>query len=267
MLKRALYTAGALFSPLVFFSILFVSILRTIGFYDFGNPNSTLADLIFNIYGGLSWDQIPISPREITSWLIILFPALFGLATNFPNELSSRIHLSLHRYKSETHWWLIQVLGVIFFVFAVMLTYTLVTLAIGFLAGMRGLTQFLPDADGFLYPSPIAWLLPVLAAGLQMLQFSLIFAVSFLFFRDSRISVFLYITPIILDLMAHSNEEIASSVNGFVNWGMAKRYTLYYSFGISAAKGIQNLLYSIAFFALLGILFAKTAKPAARKNK
>lgn len=270
MLKHGWYVAKALFSPLVLGTILFVGALRTLGYYDFGSPNHSLEEMLYHIYGGLGWDQLSFStdsPREIASWLMIFMPSLLGLAVYLPQEMGSRIYMALHRYKSESHWWAVQTLGAALFIGLVMAAYALTTLGLGLLGGMKGISMMIPDADGFLTPSVWIGLLPLLACGLQMFQFALIFTVSFLLFRDSRVSVFLYIAPMVLGIMAYSNEEVAASVHGFVNWGMARRYNLFYPFGMTPGEALEKLLIFIAVLALVGILAARWARPAARKNR
>ncbi|NLB89962.1 MAG: hypothetical protein GX786_01910 [Clostridiales bacterium] len=265
MIRCSFAVAKALYSPLVFFTALFIGVIRTLSSYAFADTGLSLATLVFSLYGGLNWDFI-LTLNEIAAWILLMIPVLLGLNAYFSLAFGSHLLLCFHRYKSPYRWWAVQTLGMVFFVLAVVITYFLITLVLGLCSGMRSLTAFLPDKEGFLQPSQLLWLLPLAGTALQILLCSFFYSLSFLLFRREKLSIFLYLFPMILGLMAYSNDEIPASLHGFVNWGMAKRYTLFSSFGIPFQEGLSKLLLSIFLLALLGIFAAKAAKPTARKS-
>ena len=123
------------------------------------------------------------------------------------------------------------------------------------------------DSEGFIVAHSSLWLIALLGMGLQMLQYTLLFANLFLLFRDYRLAIIGYISPIVIGLLKYSNDEIEDSVYGFINWGMVKRYTYFSSYGVNPLEGMKKILLSILVLALVGILLVNIAKPAARTNR
>ena len=109
----------------------------------------SVGDLLMQVFGGIPWFDPIVSFEQIGYWLLVLLPSMMGVAINLERELSRTMLLSIHRYPSDTQWWLSKCLACDVYVMLNTTVMFLTVMIIGLCTGSIGLGIRMTDADGF----------------------------------------------------------------------------------------------------------------------
>lgn len=264
-MRKVFYSARTMLSPLALVSLVLVTLFRTVTSYPFQSCGS-LADLMLTLYGGVDWDMF-ITFRRIAYWVMFLLPYLFGIVQHFTYVFNRNLRLTLYRFGSKTSWWANEMIALTLYVLMLTVLSVLVSLCAGYCAGLRGLHMYVADASGFYALSNTRWLLAPFMAALNALLFSYLYAITYLCWRDTRISTFIYIVPTILLLLRYSNDERTDRLSSVLNWSMVQRYPLLAQNGLPEIQAIARFLLTILIVLIIGMLLSKCINPMNQQTK
>lgn len=109
----------------------------------------SVGDLLMRVFGGIPWWDPTVSFEQIGYWLMVLLPSMMGVAINLERELSRTMLLSIHRYPSDTQWWLSKYLACDIYVMINAMVMFLSVIVFGLCTGSVGMGIVMEDADGF----------------------------------------------------------------------------------------------------------------------
>ncbi len=264
-MRKILYTVQTMLSPLTLASLLIVTTLRTVTSYPFREGGS-LAELMLVLYGGVEWNMF-ITFRQIAYWIMFLLPYLFGIVQHFTDALQNHLRLTLYRSGSKAAWWTGEMIALTLYVLVLTVLAVLISLCVGYGAGMRGLEMYLTDATGLFVVSTTRWLLAPAMAALNALLFSYLYATTFLLWRDTRISTFVYIVPTIIYLLRYSNEERIERLSCIINWSMVQRYALLAANGLSEMQAIARFALTVLIVFIIAMTAVRCINPFRQQMK
>ncbi|MBR5960456.1 MAG: hypothetical protein IKZ98_05630 [Clostridia bacterium] len=258
-MRRILFSVKAMLSPLSIISVCIVAILRTVTSYPFLS-NESLADLSLALYGGVQWDMF-MSFHSIAYWIMFLLPYLFGIVKHLSLTLHKNLNLTLYRFGNRTSWWLNEMISITIYVIILTIISLLISFLTGYIAGLRGLQMYLIDTTGFYHISTTRWLLAPFMACLNVLLLTWLYAITYLLWRDTRISTFIYIVPTIVLLLQYSNEEREDHLSSLLNWSMVQRYPLLAENGMPEIQLVSYFLLTLVFVFIAGMIVSVCVNP------
>jgi len=258
-MRNILYKVKIMLSPLTLSSLLLITVLRAITSYPF-MKSEPLAGLMLDMYGGVSWNMF-ITFREIAYWIMFLLPYLFGIVQYYSHALQKNLNLTLYRSKSKSSWWAGEMIAVAIYVLVLTVLSVIISLSVGFVGGLRNLQMYLVDASGFYAASSTRWILAPVMAFFNALLFSWLYTITYLIWRDTRISTFIYIVPTVIMLLLFSNEERTDRLSSLINWSMVQRYPLLEENGLPEIQVISFFLLAVVVVFIIGMITAVCVNP------
>jgi hypothetical protein len=224
-------------SPMVILCTLVVTTLCVLLSDTFSYAKYSLGDLLLGTFGGIAWVDPELDFYAIGKWVLLLLPPMMGVAYSLERELASRKLITVYRYGDPQEWWRSKAVSSLLSSFFTVCLMFVWTLCIGWLAGARGFTVYITDADGFAVPGngTLAILFAQFALQVMMLtQLQVLFHAAF---RDMKAGVVAYLVPLLGQLVACSNVENISNIWMPANWGMISRTSVYCVSGYTMSDG------------------------------
>ena len=187
----------------------------------------SIGDLWIGVFGGFYWFEPQVDFTPLGLWIVLLLPPMMGVALSLEREFSSRVHLTMLRFRTRLRWWSSKSIAV--FVYSVLCSAVmfLSVAALGWLTGADGFAVLLEDADGFLTPHYLVLLQCFCLFTGQIIMLTQLQALVHLAFGRMQLGVIAYLLPCIACLISYSVFDRMG--NAFVpyNWGMILRSDIF----------------------------------------
>ena len=102
-----------------------------------------------HVFGGLYWFDPVVNFGPIGYWLLVLMPAMLGVAINLEREIGTRMYICVQRYPSPQRWWLSKYMACNLYIVVLSAVMFATVIVASVFTGVDHFGIWMPDADGF----------------------------------------------------------------------------------------------------------------------
>lgn len=184
-------------------------------------------DLLMHVFGGLYWFDPVVNFGPIGYWLLILTPAMLGVAINLEREMGTHMYICVHRYPRPQHWWLSKYIACNLYVIILSVVMFTTVMVASVFTGADQFGIWMADADGFPIQNNtvIFQLFHIFTWQMLMLtQLQLFFHVVF---NQPHMGFLAHLLPLLVVMISYSIFDRDANVFVPYQWGIILRSELF----------------------------------------
>ena len=196
-------------------------------------------DLLMHVFGGLYWFDPVVNFGPIGYWLLVLMPAMLGVAINLEREIGTRMYICVQRYPSPQRWWLSKYMACNLYIVVLSAVMFATVIVASVFTGVDHFGIWMPDADGFPIENSMVLfqLFHIFTWQLLMLtQIQLFFHV---ISNHSHIGFLAHLLPLLFVMISYSIFDRTQNVLVPYQWGIILRSELFSPSYMLGAEGTR----------------------------